>query len=85
MIAGNVIVMSASVERDKKDEDNKKMITNYGRCTARCKRCKYSTKMGTITSCNYILETGKRRGCEIEGCTKYESKTRKRKVAKKSA
>lgn len=23
MIAGNVIVMSASVERDKKDEDNK--------------------------------------------------------------
>lgn len=84
MIAGNVIVMSASVERDEKDEDNK-MITNYGRCTARCKRCKYSTKMGTITSCNYILETGRRRGCEIEGCTKYESKARKRKVAKKSA
>lgn len=61
------------------------MVLNYSKCTKKCGRCKYSIKMGTVTTCNYILITGRMRGCEIENCTKYEGKARKRKAAKKSA
>lgn len=53
------------------------MVLNYGKCTKKCGRCKYSIKMGTVTTCNYILVTGRMRGCEIENCTKYEGKAKK--------
>lgn len=37
----------------------------------RRKACKYHTPTGYDYSCNYILVTGHRRGCPVDGCTKY--------------
>lgn len=39
-----------------------------------CKYCKYRYGEATI-SCNYILYTGKPRGCEVIGCNKFEKGT----------
>ena len=35
-----------------------------------CKKCKFRNKNGS--GCNYIVMTGKERGCDVENCDKYE-------------
>lgn len=48
----------------------------------RCKSCRYrraiSTK-GTAPACNYLLDTGKLRGCSPQNCDKWEARSRKTK------
>ena len=47
-----------------------------------CKRkgsCIYAGKMSGIPFCNYLSITGERRGCPVQGCTKYKRKPRKQK------
>lgn len=46
-----------------------------------CKSCKHSSSHshGSIdVICNYILDTGHRRGCPVGWCNKYEKGKRKR-------
>ena len=47
-----------------------------------CKRkktCAYAGKMSGIPFCNYLSITGERRGCPVQGCTKYKRKPRNQK------
>ena len=47
-----------------------------------CKRkdtCVYAGKMSGIPFCNYLSITGERRGCPVQGRTKYKRKPRKKK------
>ena len=47
-----------------------------------CKRkksCRYSGKMSGMLICNYLSITGERRGCPVQGCTKYKRKPRLKK------
>ncbi len=52
---------------------------------ALCKKCVYSSKEKTDEPiCNYILDTGKRRGCKLGECDKFvegKRKTEKRQIA----
>lgn len=41
--------------------------------------CAYAGKMSGIPFCNYLSITGERRGCPVQGCTKYKRKPRKKK------
>lgn len=40
------------------------------------KSCKYSGRAGGVPICDYLEKTGERRGCPVEGCTKYKRKSR---------
>lgn len=47
-----------------------------------CKRkksCKYGGNMGGVKICDYYTITGERRGCPVQGCTKYKRKPRNKK------
>lgn len=47
-----------------------------------CKRkdtCVYAGTMSGIPFCNYLSITGQRRGCPVQGCTKYKRKPQKKK------
>ena len=47
-----------------------------------CKKkgsCVYAGKMSGIPFCNYLSITGERRGCPVQGCTKYKRKPQKQK------
>lgn len=47
-----------------------------------CKKtdsCIYAGKMSGIPFCNYLSITGERRGCPVQGCTKYKIKPRNQK------
>ena len=39
-----------------------------------CRKCLYSWKhlSGNEAYCDYLGKTGKRRGCPVEGCTRFE-------------
>ena len=39
-----------------------------------CRTCIYSSTLtsGSHVACNYFLDTGKRRGCKVGECDKYE-------------
>ena len=45
-----------------------------------CRSCIYScaSSASATVSCNYLLITGKRRGCKIGECDKYEKGKRKK-------
>ncbi len=43
----------------------------------KCKTCIYRSREGTPRNCDYILVTGKRRGCPVEKCEKYKKGRRK--------
>lgn len=52
---------------------------------ALCRKCIHSTNasiVGAIPICNYLLDTGKRRGCPLGVCDKFEQGRRRKKVAK---
>ena len=46
---------------------------------ATCKHCKYSSSSSNSErpTCNYLLETGSRRGCEIGECDKFVEATKR--------
>lgn len=47
---------------------------------ALCKKCIYSSKEKTLEPmCNYILDTGQRRGCKLGECDKFTEGSRKKK------
>lgn len=43
----------------------------------KCRSCKYRERIEK-RGCNFIILTGKRRGCSAENCDKYEKGTRVR-------
>lgn len=45
----------------------------------RCSTCRYQGYRGT---CDYLLKTGKRRGCSADACTVYEERKGKRDKSK---
>lgn len=46
-----------------------------------CRQCAYGIDMGgkTRVDCNYYLDTGKRRNCDVGWCDKYQPRKRKKK------
>ena len=42
-------------------------------------KCIYGGTAGGIKICDYYSITGKRRGCPVKGCTKYERKQKRKK------
>lgn len=46
--------------------------------TGLCKKtdCKYGSRTSGLHVCDYMLITGKRRGCPVEDCKRYEPGTR---------
>ena len=49
-----------------------------------CRKCLYSWKhlSGNEAYCDYLGKTGKRRGCPVEGCTRFEADEKGRKGKK---
>ena len=53
------------------------------KCSEVIKTCKYcgivngTKQCSTSVTCDYLLKTGKRRGCSPEACDKYEEVSRK--------
>ena len=49
-----------------------------------CRQCRFGIDMGgqTRVDCNYYLDTGQRRNCEVGWCDKYQPRKRKKHESK---
>ena len=49
------------------------------KCSKVIKTCKYGAVFNDSTKfCDYLCKTGKRRGCSVDECDKYEKKKTKK-------
>lgn len=72
---GNAAPCSYHTEGPKQEETAKPKRNDKMKKTtpAMCSRCVHGGKFNTTTvMCNYLEDTGKRRGCPIGYCDKYE-------------
>lgn len=48
------------------------MVNDNHKIRRKCTTCKYRSDKMNHNNCDYILITGKRRGCSADKCVKYE-------------
>lgn len=61
-----------------KNDDVRKWSMVYNLCPRDCKYGGKIIESTRINCCDYLLITGEPRGCEVEGCDKYEPRRKKR-------